>query len=160
MSPNAESLRESLAHCRCNNLHNHWIHGSKQKPAHRARLTAYVRVDGYRPSSEQQIQLIKTFCDQHQYELVNIFQERGREPGRALNEALNSLESADGIVAVDLERFVHNHKDRLRDLKPFIHNFFCHTERYLLTVSEGIDTSTAAGQTSAVEFFSAVKDFQ
>lgn len=158
MNYNATTLRQSLSHCLCNNIHHHWIHGSTHKLTHPARVVAYIRSYGGL-SEEKQLAMIQTFCREYDYDLVNIFQEHSIEPGRALSDALNALDTADALIATDLERFVYNHNDRLRDLKPLIHNFFCHTNRYLLTICEGVDTSTPAGQASAVEMFSTMKDF-
>lgn len=118
-----------------------------------------MRVDGDQNGRDKQLKLINEFCQEHGCEVVKVFQDDGPTPGSALSLALQALNQADGLIAVDLNRFVHHHGDRMRDLKPFIHNFFCHTERYLLTVTEGIDTSSPVGQKNAVEFFSNVKDF-
>ncbi len=161
MLPAADDLRESLSHCHCNSLHNHWLHRPLEKPSHPSRVIAYVRQDGSSLSNDKQISMIETFCQDHGYDLIAVYQDVGPEPARGLTDALNALiEQAHGLIAVDLERFVHNHKDRLRDLRPLIYKFFCHTQRYLLTIAEGIDTSSPAGQMSAVEELSVTEDFE
>lgn len=160
MNMDAVQLRESLRQCLCRNEHQHWLHAGKTTPKHN-RVVAYLREPegAHSISNERQLALVEEFCKQHGYELVNVFRDHGSEPGPGLHAALDALSMADGLVALDLERFVHDHKDRLRDLKPLLHKFFCNTDRYLLTVLEGVNTRGTAGQQQAMEILSSVKNF-
>lgn len=161
MNTDAVQLRESLRQCLCRNEHQHWLHAGKVAPKHN-RVIAYLREPegSCVISNERQLALIEEFCKQHGYELVNIFRDHSSEPGLGLSMALDALSMADGLVALDLERFVHDHKDRLRDLKPLLHKFFCNTDRYLLTVLEGVNTRATGGQQSAMDVLSSVKSFE
>ena len=46
----------------------------------------------------------------------------------------------------------------LLDLKPLLHQFFCSGSRFLVTVKEGVNTQSAAGQKAAIEVLDSLKD--
>jgi DNA invertase Pin-like site-specific DNA recombinase len=118
---------------------------------------AYIRLGGQQPAREEQARLIAHYCTQHGFRLAKTFVDIGK-PSQQLQNALQELEEHDGLIAVDLNSFVEHENDRIRDLRPFIHHFFCHQSKHLITIQEGIDTGSAAGQMAAIEFASQDKD--
>lgn len=74
------------------------------------------------------------------------------------HQAMQQLSHANGLIAYELERFVHHQHDRLLDLKPLLHQFFCSGGRFLVTVKEGVNTQSAAGQKAAIEVMDSLKD--
>ncbi len=156
---NNDSIKNSLPHCRCEVLKNPWPFSPGAHATKCTHLVAYIRTDWEPPSKEEQLNAINEFCRKHDYVLDSIYEDFGSKPGYGLADALARLDRVGGIVAFDLDRFVHNSADRLRDLKPFIHDFFCSTNKHLLTVKEGINTATPGGQRAAIEFISSTKDF-
>lgn len=63
-----------------------------------------------------------------------------------------------GLIALNLQTFVENSEDRLRDLRPFVHHFFCSGSKDLITIEEGINTATPQGQMAADSAVSSSKD--
>lgn len=153
--PNS-SVGQALSHCHCHGTHNVWAERS-HKQIRPVKLAAYLRYDAEPPSREEQLDVIHEYCEKHGYEVVEIFEDEGTHPGGGLARAMQACEHLQGVVASDLERFVRDHGDRLRDLKPFLHHFFCSSHRRLLSVKEGVDTSSALGQANALEILNAVK---
>lgn len=154
-----DSIKQSLPHCRCDVLRNPWSSGYDKKAPKPTHLIAYIRVDDEPPSAEEQREQIESYCKKHGFELVSIYEDKGLKPGYGLARALSELSHVGGLIASDLNRFIHCRGDRLRDLKPFIHDFFCTSQKHLLTVKEGVDTGTPGGQRAAIEFISSTKDF-
>ncbi len=153
-----ESMRDEWKKCSCSNLKNPWFkHVSKE--VHRpAKVVAYVRTDAPEPALERQVQTIDGYCRENNFELVRVFKDDGPAPGMGLSDALNSLSAVDGLIAVDLERFVQHHDDRVMDLRPLLHQFFCTNKKYLITISEGINTSSAEGQKTAMQYIASEKE--
>ncbi len=147
--------------CHCHTLNNPWSKNSLHAPSralHEASLVAYIRIGGQdHLSKDEQTNLIAAYCTQHGFRLAQTFVDFGK-PSQALRDALQELEKHDGIIAVDLNSFVEHQDDRMRDLRPFIHHFFCHPSKHLITIQEGIDTGSAAGQKAAIEFSSQIKE--
>lgn len=154
-----DSIKSSLPHCRCDVLKNPWASHTTTHPEHLTHLVAYIRIDQEPPGKQEQINLINDFCSKNGYQIDSIYEDHGIHPGQGLMNATARLDHVGGLLAVDLDRFVRSKGDRLRDLKPFIHDFFCTTNKHLLTIKEGVNTATAAGQHAAIEFISSVKDF-
>jgi hypothetical protein len=120
-------------------------------------VIAYLRVGGTRLCREDQVKIIEDYCALHQLELAQVFSDRGK-PSYGLQEALQELKNHDALVAVNLDSFVEHEDDKVRDLRPFIHHFFCNDMKHLITIAEGVDTGTAAGQRVALSMSSQVKD--
>jgi DNA invertase Pin-like site-specific DNA recombinase len=116
-----------------------------------------VRVTDDELDAQKQLEVIQQYCFEHGYRIARAFKDKGK-PSFGLAEALEALPQVDGLIAVDLNRFVEHQDDRLRDLRPFIHHFFCHTNKHLIAVEEGIDTRATARQRSAIEIINQVRD--
>lgn len=151
------SIRESLPHCRCDVLQNPWR--NRSLPSQPTKVIAYIRTDSESPSHEEQAKLIQQYCERFGYEVIETFEDSGEHPGVGLVKAMEALKEVGGLIASDLDRFVYDKSDRLRDLKPFLHEFFCSTQKHLFTVKEGVNTDTPTGQQNVVELLSAVKEF-
>ena len=143
--------------CRCNVLQNPWTNHST--PSKFTKIIAYIRTDHDAPSHSEQLELIQQYCEKFGYVVVSIFEDQGEIPGQGLARALDAMKDVGGLIVSDLDRFVHSKSDRLRDLKPLLHEFFCSTQKHLLSVKEGINTDTPGGQQNVVELLSAVKEF-
>ncbi len=109
------------------------------------RLIGYIRCGGTDFDSAQQRQMIQKYCDAHGYILVGYSETDAGVPGYGLHEAIAALGANDGIIALDLDRFVRHHDDRLLDLRPLIENML-HEGKVLITLLDGIETLTAQGQ--------------
>lgn len=153
------SLDQSLSQgrCHCQSFKTAWALAKRNRDTvpHPTRLTAYLRIDGGPDKTQQYIE-IKRFCDEHGFEIGEVFEDYGL-PALGMHDALDSLDHSDGIIASDLNRFVEHENDRMRDLKPLLHRFFCSGGKHLIAVEEGIDTANPEGQKAAVEFMSQVK---
>jgi len=139
--------------CICAGLRNPWLRNSSpllSRHSHRTDVVVYLRSDREGSAAQEQIELIHSYCKTHGFHIAQVFEDLGK-PSAGLTNALNALKEADALMAVDLDRFVEHSNDRLRDLRPFIHHFFCHTKKHLITITEGIDTSSSAGQIIAID---------
>ncbi len=134
-----------------------WFRTAAANFSHPVRLIAYARSESETKCLEQ-FDRIEDFCNANNFELVGRFRDIASVPGVGLHQAIQQLSHANGIVAVDLDRFVHHHQDRLLDLKPLLHQFFCSGTRFLVTIKEGVNTQSAAGQKAALEVMDSLKD--
>ena len=116
----------------------------------REKLVVYVRVND-ESKIEEKVDLIKEYCAQNEYQIVDILTEVSDHPSFGFKAALEELENADGLISVDLNQFVSSHGDRIRELRPLIHHFFCQGGKHLITINDGIDTGTNIGQQNAIE---------
>lgn len=130
---------------------------SKVRDCQKTSVIAYVRLGGRQLSKEEQLRIIKYYCEEHDFELAQVFSDNDR-PSYGLQEALREVENHDALIAVDLNSFVEHDQDRIRDLRPFIHHFFCRRNKHLIAIQEGIDTGTPAGQLAAIDLASQVKE--
>ena len=139
------------ATCRCHGLSNPFL---RKEPAsvseHTPTLIAYVRVDEDVLSEEEQTNAINDYCLRHGFIVAATFVDTGK-PSAGLQQALQHMMENHGLIAANLQSFVENNEDRLRDLRPFVHHFFCSGNKRLITVEEGIDTSSPSGQNAADE---------
>ena len=145
---------EDSQHIHSGSISNPWFRESH----HPSRLIAYVRSENSGSAADEQKERLQEYCKVHGYTIVDYYEDIGSAPAMGLKDALDAMAEADGIIAVDLERFVHNHQDPIRELKPFLHNFFGLAHRYLLTIREGINTGTADGQKIALQYFETPKE--
>lgn len=120
-------------------------------------LIGYVRALNAEAAAEK-VALLKQFCSESGYNLLQIKVEIGSRPSFELAAALDSLAEADGLIATDLSQFFPPTPDRLRELKPFVHHFFCTNSKHLITIDDGIDTGTIVGQETALELIAKVKE--
>ncbi len=123
-----------------------------QRSGNNLRLVAYTKYGGETNTEEMQTQRINDFCELHNYVAESRFNWNPKEPAMALHEALCELEHKDGLIVADLSRLVEHDGDPLRDLSPLVHGQFFHNAKHLISVKEGIDTSTTPGQQSLVEY--------
>lgn len=133
-------------------LSNPWL-DNKLRLAHRSTgLIAYIRITGQPGEFEEQMEKIERHCAAHGYYISKIFLDEGI-PSTGLQGAIDSLDEVGGIIAVDLNRFLHygQSKDRLRELRPFLRHFISHSPKHLITVDEGIDTHSPSGQKTALD---------
>jgi hypothetical protein len=101
--------------------------------------------------------VISDYCHDNEYYVKATFVDQGK-PSVGLKDAMKAVDDADGLIAADLNRFVEHSSDRFRDLRPFVHHFFCHAAKHLITVEEGVDTGSCAGQANVVELMNQVKE--
>jgi len=150
----------SLAKGNCTGLSNRWAKESFEKKNRHPRqrgLIAYLRAGGASLGIEAQRKVIGDYCHDNEYYVKETFIDNGR-PGAGLQGAIKALDDADGLIASDLNRFVVHHDDRLRDLRPFVHHFFCHPAKHLITVEEGVDTGSTVGQANVVTVMNQLKE--
>jgi hypothetical protein len=147
--------------CPCVNLSNRWSKESvakRKKPPRQRGLVAYLRTTGDGIDISEQKKLIDEFCQGKDYYIAATFCEHGK-PGPALRDAMQACGDADGLIAIDLNRFVEKPMDRLRELRPFVHHFFCQSSKHLIAIEEGIDTGSTLGQANAITVLNHVKEF-
>ena len=155
----ASEQKPQSGHCD-NALAGHWTHCSKQngcKDHAKKALVAYVRQADAGISISEQCKIISDYCQKNGYYLKDLFTDYG-QPSLGLQSAFTALGDADGLIASDLACFVEHREDRLRDLRPFVHQFFNNPSRRLIAVEEGIDTGNAIGQANALELINQVKE--
>jgi hypothetical protein len=144
--------------CQCHGLTNPFLREAPiAVPDHGPVLIAYIRVAGDLASLEEQTCTINDHCLTNGFRVAQFFVDNGK-PSYALTEALQAMKAHHGLIAVNLQSFVENTEDRLRDLRPFVHHFFCSGNKDLITVQEGIDTATSQGQIAAEDAVSASGD--
>lgn len=138
-------------------LNNPWGRQALPHPFCKTSLVAYVCTSGAPGEAERQLELIKSYCVNHGFRLQKVFADEGRA-SVGLARALEALGEADGLIAVDLDRFVQHEGDKTRDLRPLVHEFLSPGSKHLITIKEGIDTGSAAGQACALEIINQPRD--
>lgn len=133
-----------------------WASRGPRKVHHK--YVGYVRAQN-EVALEEQYERIRQFAKEHNIDLQEMYCDIGLPQG-GLSHALEALETKDGLIACDLQRFVTRRDDRLRDLRPLLHHFCCRGAKHLMTIDEGIDTGTAEGQRVALEIFNQRTDPQ
>jgi DNA invertase Pin-like site-specific DNA recombinase len=124
---------------------------------HNHRFVAYVRACTQLEIDEQ-CEAIDEYAKEHSLVIAETFCDLGA-PMSGLHHAFEALDTADGIVVVDLNRFVTHANDRLLDLRPILHRFCSASEnKHLISIAEGINTATANGQLAAMELVQDIKD--
>lgn len=153
-SPNpVESHRSS---CMCTE-NDKSIAGSLLNRSGREKLIAYIRVLTNDEVTDK-LELIQAYCLKNGYKITDVFTDICDHPSFGFKAALDAMEHTDGLISFDLNMFVREDGDRMRELRPFIHHFFCIGGKHLITIADGIDTGTLQGQESAIEAISQVKD--
>jgi hypothetical protein len=46
----------------------------------------------------------------------------------------------------------------MRELRPFIHHFFCASQKHLVTIEEGLDSGSPGGQAAMLELVNQNKE--
>jgi Resolvase, N terminal domain len=139
-SPDLHSTHES-------SMSDTWLRNNHQ--SHKPKMVAYIRTSGNCPIYLDQAADIIEFCKLHDYQVDQFFDDKG-DPSYGLREAMEALQTHDGLIAVDLDRFVEHKEDRLRDLRPLIHHFLSNSNKRLVAIKEGVDTAAPAGQLNAL----------
>lgn len=116
----------------------------------RLRLVGYIRTGGTAVSSGEQRLMIQQYCSAHNHDLIGCSQVDTDRPSFGFEEALQALKHADGIIALDIDRFSHRAGDHLLDVRPLVDRLL-HTGKVLITLTDGIETVTASGQASLLE---------
>lgn len=120
------------------------------------KVVAYVRACDEMGVDEQFVEIEK-YAKEHHLSVLETFCDVGA-PMSGLSHALEELEIADGLIVCNLDRLVAHPNDRLRDLRPILHRFCSHEGKHLISIEEGVDTSTPAGQRNALELINELKD--
>lgn len=127
-------------------------------PGMNRNLLAFVKDAAGGLSAAEQLELLQQYCADHGLKVARLI-VCGGDPETSIQEALRSLNDVDGLIVSDLNRLVEHAADRGYDLRAFIHQFFCaNSFKRLISVAEGIDTRTPAGQAAALELINQVKD--
>lgn len=128
------------------------------KSVHIVDLVGYTRSDLDGIGADEQLKRLQNFCSKHGYRIKKVFADIGK-PSFGLQAALEALDDADGLIVFNLNRLVEHSKDRLRDLRPLIRCHFFDPAKHLITIEDGIDTSSPTGQASLIELINRSKDF-
>ena len=116
------------------------------------KLIGFVKPTGPLCNSIYQREKLQEFCDSSGYELLQIFEYDKDRSAVALHDALEAMQHADGLIITDMLRLVDHHTDPMRDLAPLVHDYFFHDGKQIISIKEGIDTSTFGGQEAAITF--------
>lgn len=114
------------------------------------RLIGYLRTGGTSLNVEEQKQKIEEYCTEHDHKLIRYSAVDDGIPGLGLHDSLEALKEYDGIIAIDLNRYVKHHEDRLVDLRPLIQKIL-HERKVLIAINEQFETQTALGQHAALD---------
>lgn len=118
----------------------------------RSRLIAYTRCGGCYHEPAMQRYVIKTYAEDHGYVVSDFYDADNAFAVSNLSLAFDALINADGLIVSDLNRLVGQCADPARELVPLIHDNFFHNDRYLISVQENINTSTAQGQNALLHY--------
>jgi hypothetical protein len=113
------------------------------------KLVAYVRASQEEDLANR-LESVEKYCLDNGYQIVEVFTDISDHPSYGFKAAFEAMKHADGLISFDLDQFVGLHADRIRELRPFMHHFFCLGGKHLITVSDGIDTGTMEGQENAI----------
>ncbi len=154
-SPRTSHHGDIIDRCMCpgkgNSLATHLLNSNR-----REKLVAYVRVTQEEDINDK-VEVIRDYCREFEYQIAEIFSDVGDRPSFGFKAALQALANSDGLISFDLDQFVGSHGDRIRELRPLIHHFFCGGGKHLITIADGIDTGTQQGQQNAIELVAATK---
>lgn len=151
-SPRIERHGDVLDRCMCtekkNSIASYYLNRSRKE-----HLVVYVRVSD-ETMIDEKVSLIRDYCKEFGYQIADIFTDVADHPSFGFKAALDAMENADGLITVDLNQFVSVNGDRIRELRPLIHHFFCRGGKHLITINDGIDTGTELGQQNAIDLVS------
>jgi DNA invertase Pin-like site-specific DNA recombinase len=125
---------------------------------HNHKVIAYARACDEMDLDEQYDEIEK-YAKEHHLVVTETYCDVGK-PMTGLHHAMEALENADALLVCNLNRLVTHTDDRLRDLRPLLHHF-CSQQaggKHLISIEEGINTSTPTGQMNAVEIINEYKD--
>ncbi len=156
-----ERLRSMREHCQCaspcpsKSSFFDKIHHRGQS----LKLIAYVRANQINGANEQTSK-IQQFCKDRGHQIVAVFDHDTVAPEVGLHDALEALNTADGIIVTDLSRMVKHHDDPLRELSPLIHHYFFHEPKHLISIGECIDTTNQEGQEQLIKLLEQLGDVE
>jgi hypothetical protein len=110
----------------------------------RLNLIGYIRTGGTDFSAEQQKLMLSEYCTGHAAKIIKYFEDTDC-PSFGFESALASLGQADGIIAIDLQRFAKDTIEPMIELRPVLDRLM-HSHKALITVLDGLETLTANGQ--------------
>jgi hypothetical protein len=147
-------LREGHTNCLCVPPPKaaDWLRGKPKGET----LVAYIRA-GKEEDIHGYLKEINRYCKQHSYQIADAFTDVGDIPSFGLQAAFDALEHADGLISLEINMFIKHNADRTRELRPFIHHFFCMRDKHLITIVDGIDTGTSFGQENAISMICETK---
>lgn len=119
------------------------------KHPHNRKVVAYIRAAN-EFELDDQFEEIENYAADNDLNVIETFCDVGAPTG-GLSHAFEALETADGLIICNLNRLVTHQIDRLRDLRPILHRFCSKEGKHLISIEEGLDTSTSIGQTVALE---------
>lgn len=124
------------------------------------KLVAYTKFGGVANTPDMQMKKINDYCASHGYTIASSHNWMSDRPGVDLHEAILELDNAAGLIVSDLSCLVEHHDDPLRELAPLMHEHFFHGKKTLISLKEGINTSTIPGQEALVEFLNELRDIE
>lgn len=113
------------------------------------KLIAYIRAVREQ-DLEPHLREILQYCERRGYRVAQVFTDVGDHPSFGLQAAFSALDNSDGLISGDVNMFIKQGGDKIRELRPFIHHFFCLRQKHLITICDGIDTGTSMGQENAI----------
>lgn len=154
-SPRIGHYDDLIVRCLCtskgNSLATYYLNRNRKE-----KLVVYVRTN-HEEDVYEKVEEIKDYCSENGYQIADVFSDVGDHPSFGFRAALDAMENCDGLITVDLNQFVGAKSDRIRELRPLIHHFFCGGGKHLITIAEGIDTGTQLGQQNAMQLVSETK---
>jgi hypothetical protein len=108
------------------------------------KLIGYVRIGQGVIGREQQLEVMKKYCQEHSHRLLAIYYDE-EDPSVGLASALLSLDDVDGMMAHDLTRFVPDSSDALQALSSLVTNKFLNSGKKIISVTDGCDNMTGLG---------------
>ncbi len=146
--------RKKKPSCFCNTARSlrDQYHGKPKSES----LVAYIRASKHSDIPKYR-QEIEDYCKQHSYKITEVCIDEGDQPSFGLQEAFDALQHADGLISCQIGMFIKAHGDRTRELRPFIHHFFCMRDKHLITIMDGIDTGSSFGQENAINLICETK---
>lgn len=152
-------ISNNMSRCGCAELRS-TIHSqlAENAPGRNRSLLAFLKEDEDSMPIKQQFDLIEEFCRIHGLKVARKIVYQGSR-ATSLEEAIRQMAFTDGVIVSDLNRLVSHQCDRGHDLRILLHEFVgAPAHKRLVSVLEGIDTRTAAGQQAALETINQIKD--
>lgn len=109
------------------------------------RLVGYIRQGTRGPSVAKQRAAISDYCKKHGYSVSLLSMIDGAKPSYGWEQAKQAIESSDGVIAFDLNRFEWHENDRPLDIRTLVERLHARN-KVLITVDDGFETVTPEGQ--------------
>jgi nucleotide-binding universal stress UspA family protein len=116
------------------------------------RLIAYLRKSVTLTTDEQR-KIIEEYCQRKSYKIIEFVDSDFDRPGSGLEFALNETARSDGLIVCDLDRLVAANEDTRYELRLLIDRLW-HNKKIIVSVLDGINTVTVAGQEAMIEHLS------